>query len=100
MSAQDAHAGPIERSLKKNVAHNKAPSAHTCSTQFVANRAMPAHVKPISPLSRLPHLRLPVRRMMVSDTKPPPRQANTPNASGNPDSHCISAEDKCRVFWR
>src|SRR5262249_18869556 len=73
MSAQAAHAGPMARSVQKNVADNRTASSQVSCTQIVESTRSPARVSPSQPLKRRPHLRADKRTHDTRGEKTPHR---------------------------
>src|SRR5262245_19692398 len=100
MSAHEAHAGPMQRSLETNVAVKSRPSRAVSCTQSDENSDTPARAMPRNPTERRPHVRLPVRRITQSDAEPPSKQATEPAAKGIDDSHAAALASRWRCSRR
>ncbi len=99
-STQAAQAGPIIRSLQKNDTLNRNPINPTDPIQGITAIDAPANSSPAAALIRRPHLRLPQRRMIQSESTPPNAHDTMARASGAAVIQVTSSLDKWRVFWR
>src|SRR5262245_61038319 len=98
MSADAAHDGAMFKSLQKNEAHSTNASNSTEFTHGMAASAAPAKTRPIAPLKRLPHFRLPQRFEIQSDKYPPTKHEIMPTASGMLLSWETTSSESSRVF--
>src|SRR5262249_32272309 len=69
--------------LQKKAALSTNASKYTLPAHGMSSVASPATASPPAPIRRRPHLRLPQRRMIRSDSVPPSTQEIIPAASGN-----------------